>query len=397
MIIEAREDTITLRGNIRSNIWPAIQAAAALLLENHPTGIIIDCSALVKITAKGAETFADGFRYIQERNARIVVAALSPELLEIGMTVPGVRSQLPLAATVDEARASLELEEVTPERGKARLAAVVPMLGEWRSAVSHACRLAIGESTEIHLVDLIKVPRALPIGTPLPDREAAGRARLDAGKAMVAGMGFKVFGHVERVRAKSMGLVDFVKQLGADFTVVSIDQIDAANPRMDESDAMALVEAADFEVSLVKGARSEDGSHARHAIVPAVGSWNHALEHACRLTYGENSLITVVSLITVPRTEAIDAPRPDDEAAAANAAKEAVRIGKQYGVMVAHVIERVRDPIIGFMKMFDDGGIELAVVGVMRETIGDYHIAHAIAQSLLQELPCETVFLRTGQ
>ncbi|MCE5324099.1 universal stress protein [bacterium] len=397
MIIEAREDTITLRGSIKSNIWPAIQAAAALLLENHPTGIIIDCSALVKITAKGAETFADAFKYIRERNARIIVAALSPESIEIGKEVPGVRSQLPIAETVAEARASLELEELTPERGKARLAAVVPMLGLWQSAVSHACRLAVGKSIEVHLVDLIKVPRSMPIGTPLPERESEGQERLDQAKAMVSELGFKVFGHVERVRAKSTGLIEFVGRLNADYAVVSIDDSDPTVPRMDESDAMSLVEAASFEVSLVKGAVAENSAHSKHAVVPAVGSWVHALEHACRLAKGEGALITVVSLIVVPRTEPIDAPRPDAEAAAADAARESSRIGKQYGVKVEHVIERVRDPIIGFMKMFDTGKIDLTVVGIMRETVGDYHVAHAIAQSLLQEPPCETIFLRTGK
>lgn len=397
MIIEAREDTITLRGSIKNNIWPAIQAAAALLLENHPTGIIIDCSALVKITARGAETFADAFKYIQERKARIVVAALSAESLEIGKEVPGVRSQLPIAATVAEARASLELEEVTPERGKARLAAVVPMLGVWQSAVSHACRLALGQSIEVHLVDLIQVPRSVPIGTPMPDREVKGQQRLEQAKAMVSSMGLKAFAHVERVRAKSTGLVEFVKQLGADYAVVSIDDVDKTVPIIDESDAMALVEAADFEVSLVKGATSENAAHAKHAVVPAVGSWVHALEHACRLARGEGALITVMSLIVVPRTEPINAPRPDAEATASDAARETSRIGKQYGVKVEHVVERVRDPVIGFMKMFEAGKIDLAVVGIMRETIGDYHIAHAIAQSLLHEQPCETVFLRTGK
>ena len=127
MIIEAREDTVTLRGAITSNIWPAIQASAALLLENHPTGIIIDCSPLTRITPKGAETFTDAARYIQEQNARIVVAGLAPELLEIGKAVPGVRSQLPVCDTVDEARASLSLEEGEVKRGRAAVAGVAPI------------------------------------------------------------------------------------------------------------------------------------------------------------------------------------------------------------------------------------------------------------------------------
>ena len=35
MIIEAREDVVTLRGNLLENMWPAIQAAANLLLKQH--------------------------------------------------------------------------------------------------------------------------------------------------------------------------------------------------------------------------------------------------------------------------------------------------------------------------------------------------------------------------
>ncbi|MCE5199970.1 MAG: universal stress protein [Armatimonadota bacterium] len=396
MIIEAREDTIILRGEIRSNLWAAIQAAAALLLKNHPTGIIIDCTALSKITPSGAETFADAFRYIQERDARIVVAGLSPELVEIGKEVPGVRSQLPLADTVDEARASLQLEEITPVRGKARVAAVVPILGNWMSAISHAEKLATGESVEIHLVDLIKVPRTLPLGTPLPERETAGQERLERAAAAVRASGLKVFTHVERIRIESTGLVEFVKQLGADYAVVSIDRGERQDPHIEESEAMSLLEAADFEVSLVKGATSEDGVHAKHPVVPAVGAWSHALEHACKLAYGEHSVVTVVSIISVPRTEPIDAPRPDAEVAAQDAAKEAQRIARPYNVKINPVVERVRDPILGFMRLFSKYEFDLAVVGVMRETLGDYHIAHAIAQELLQELPCETVFLRTG-
>ena len=98
MIIEARDDTITLRGEVKTNIWPAIQAAAALLLENHPTGIILDGSGLTKVTVKGAETFADAFDFIVAHNARIMVVGLTEEMIEVGQAVPGVRSQLPIAA-----------------------------------------------------------------------------------------------------------------------------------------------------------------------------------------------------------------------------------------------------------------------------------------------------------
>jgi len=396
MIIEAREDTITLRGDIKANIWAAIQAAAALLLNNHPTGIIIDASAVTRVTPKGAETFADAFRYINAHNARIVVAGLSAELIEIGKQVPGVRAMLPLASTVEEARASLRLEEVTPQRGRARIAGTAPILGKWHRAVYFADKLAIGESAEIHLVDLIRVPRTLPIGSPLPERESEGQARLVEAKALVEKTGLKCFTHAEHVRTESAGLVDFANQLDADYAVVSIDKGDRSAPHIEEPEAMSLLEAATFEVSLVKGAPSMENQPAMNAVVPAVGAWSHAIEHACKLVSSENAQLTVVYPVVIPRTERIDISKPDIDAIASDIARESVRIGKHHGVKVKALVERMRDPVLGFLKMFEPNGYDLAVVGVKRETTGDYHTAHAIAQALMQELPCEVIFLRVA-
>ncbi len=395
MIIEARDDTITLRGEVKSNIWPAIQAAAALLLENHPTGIILDGSAITKITSKGAETFADAFEYIAAQNARIMVVGLSDEMLEIGRTVPGVRSQLPIASTVEEARASLELAEVTPRRGKARTASIVPILGNWHRAVYFADKLAVGENCEIHLVDLIKVPRTLPIGSPLPEREAAGQKRLEDAQELVRKTGLKSFTHVEKVRSKSQ-LDDFALRLHADSCVISLDHAGKDQPFIEESEALSLQEAASFEVSLIKGASSEATKPPAKIIVPATGAWDHAIEHACKVVRGEDAEVHVVYMIPIPRTEPLDAPRADAEAAADDAAREAARIGKKYGVRISASSERVRDPVLGFIRLVVAGGYDLAVVGVKRETTGDYHIAHATAVALLDELPCETIFLRTA-
>ncbi|MGC8863997.1 MAG: STAS domain-containing protein [Armatimonadota bacterium] len=394
MIIEAREDTITLRGEIKSNIWPAIQAAAALLLENHPAGIIIDCSGITNITSKGAETFADAIKYIISHNARIIVAELSEELLEIGKAVPAVRAQLPVAATVEQARRALSLVEVTPQRGKARVAGVAPILGNWRRAVYFADKLAIGENCEIHLVDLIRVSRTLPLETPMPERESAGQSRIEEARRLVRESGLTCFSHVERVRSESIGLLEFARRLNADFAVVSIDPGNRDSPRLEESEAMALQEAADFEVSLVKGAPEQANRPVTAAVVPAVGAWEHAVEHACKLAAGGGGLVTVIYMIQVPRSEPIDAPKPDAEAAASDCAKEATRIGRRYSVRVQPRTERVRDPIHGFMRLIGSGAFDLAVVGVRREAAVDYHTAQAIATELLQELPCETVFLR---
>lgn len=394
MIIEAREDTITLRGEVKSNIWPAIQAAAALLLENHPTGIILDCSALSKVTAKGAETFQDAFGYIAAQNARIMVVGLTEEMLAIGQSVPGFRSQLPIAATVDEARASLAISETTPHRGKARTAGVVPMLGNWRRSLYLADKLAIGESCEMHMVDLIRVPRTLPIGSPMPEREAAGQVRLAEAQGLVRKTRLKGFSHVERVRSKAQ-LDDFAKRLNANFSVISLDRPDKETPYIDEPEALALQEQAQFEVSLVKGTPSDFSRPPARVVVPALGAWDRALEHVCKLLDHEHAEVTVVYVIPVHRTEPLDTPKPDADAAAADAAKEAARIGKRYGVRTHATSERVRDTVLGFMKFVDAGGYDLAVVGVSQKLTTGSDVARSIALSLLEEQPCEVIFLKT--
>lgn len=394
MIIEARGDTITLRGEIEHNIWPAIQAAAALLLENNPNGIIIDCSGVTRITPNGAETFADAIRYITSHDAKIIVAELSPELLEIGKAVPAVRAQLPVAATVEEARTALRLAERTPHRGKARIAGVVPIVGNWRRAVFFADKLAIGENCEIHVVDLIKVPRTLPLDTPMPEREAEAQATLEEARTLIRETGLSSFVHVEHVRSEAGGLLEFATQLGADFVVASLDK-SAANPlRMEFSEAMWLAESSDFEVSLVRGSPEDAKQVIGRAVVPAVGAWQHALEHTCKLVAGMRAAVELTYLIAIPRTQPIDVPVPDAEAAAANCSKEAQRIGKRYSVNVETRIERVRDPVHGFMQIFGHRRFDLAVVGVTKTISGDYHIAHTIATELLQDVPCETIFLR---
>lgn len=398
MIIEAREDTITLRGDIKTNIWPAIQAAAALLLDNHPAGIIVDCSAVDVVTPKGAETFADAFAYISAHNARIVVAGLRPELLEVGKTVPGMRSQVPLAASVEEARASLELEELTLKRGKAEIAAVVPVVGNWQRAVYYARKFALGENCEIHLVDLLKVPRTLPLGTPLPERENEVKTRLDMGKKLVEDSGIKCFTHIERVRSESAGLIDFLSRLKADFAVISVDKGDRTEPSIEESEAMTVLEGAGCEVSLIKGAPVEKTEPVlKHIVVPVVGAWEHALEHACRIAASrETTVVSLAYLLTIPRAEPIDIAKPDEEARIHDYFSEAVSIGKKFGVAVNPDVERVRDPVLGLMKMLESNSFDLSIVGVKRTTEGDYHIARSMAIALMQEQPCETMFLRVS-
>lgn len=398
MIIEARGDTITLRGAVTTNIWAAVQAAAALLLENHPQGIVVDCSALTEFTREGAETFEDALKYIEGHDARIILAGMPPELLAVVRAVPGVRSELPVAASIEEARASLDVGEPAVRRSRGHGAAVVPMLGDWQRAVRHAARLASRENAEIHLLGLIKVPRHLPIGTPLPDEERAVQERLQAAKAIAKEAKLQSAAHVERVRSEAAGLLEFGLRLEADFAVVSLDRIGVAEPFMDESEAMTLLQAPKFEISLLKGKPPERPRGAKlNLVVPAVGEWVHALEHACELASAQDAVVTVVCLITVPRSDDIQKPMPDEEAAASTSAAEATRICKRWGVKVNPRIERVRDPVLGFARLLDFGEFDLVLVGVGGETEREYPVAYALATTLLRQPRCETVLLRIAE
>src|SRR6476469_754974 len=109
MIIEQKDDVVRLSGSLTRNQWMTIKAAANLLLTNHPEGIIVDCSHLEGISEDGAKTFLEAMRDIEAAKSRILVVSLPQQVLAVCKTVPGVRSQLPIADTIEDARASLRM------------------------------------------------------------------------------------------------------------------------------------------------------------------------------------------------------------------------------------------------------------------------------------------------
>ena len=201
MIIEAREDVVRLEGSLDKNLWPTIQAAANLLLRHHVQGIIVDGSGLTGCSPEGAKTFRDAMDYIERFRARIVVCALPEPVMDTIRAVPGVRSRLPVTATLEEARASLAL--CGPGLARATsgsrppLEILVPLLSPDgpEAATLLACRLAkadaaqaagagAGQKSRLHLTYVLEVPRHLPLSSPLPEEEGEASAALEAaGKA----------------------------------------------------------------------------------------------------------------------------------------------------------------------------------------------------------------------
>lgn len=251
MIIEAREDVVTLWGNLNENYWPALQAAANLLLKQHPTGIIIDCGNLEKASGQGVQTFVDAMNYIQKQGARILLADVPEDVMQVLRAVPGAGSQLPVAKTIEEARQSLELQGVHPTptqpTGQVLLVPVVDVL-DWEHGIVLACRLVAEPYDEVHLVYLLEVPLSQPLGAALPEAEEHAKGLLQRGRALARDCGVTAAVHVERTREVGAGILQAAKELKASVIITGVRPADgAADPRQERVLA-TLLQKAECEV-----------------------------------------------------------------------------------------------------------------------------------------------------
>lgn len=231
MIIEARNDVVALEGSLDKNLWPTIQAAANLLLRQHTQGIIIDGSGLKGCSPEGAKTFRDAMDYIERYRARIVVAQLPEPIMDVIKTVPGVRSRLPISATIEEARASLQLARTTSVQelqsgGRELQDVLVPLIhaDTPETATMLACRLtkADGQKTRIHLAYFLEVPRQLPLNAPFPEEETAAARALESAEASVRREGHIAVVHVARTRDTGEEIAQQAAALHANMIVLSI-------------------------------------------------------------------------------------------------------------------------------------------------------------------------------
>jgi anti-anti-sigma regulatory factor len=195
MIVESYEDVIVLSGGLRSNHWETIHTAVSLTLQRYPTGVIIDCSGLTECNLQGAETFRSAMEFITNADARVIVAAVSAPVLEVLKGVPDVKSQLPIAKSVDEARASLNIlndhfdnedHVVLSQKKKEhveiseRMIVVMRGIPEDAAVVDLAISLC-GRGDGLLLLFPIMVPRELPLQSPMPEEECAAAAALNQG------------------------------------------------------------------------------------------------------------------------------------------------------------------------------------------------------------------------
>ena len=231
MIVESYEDVIVLSGALRSNYWDTIHTAISLTLKRHPTGVIIDCSALTEATPQGAETFRDAMEFITGHAARIMVAAVPGKVLDVLRSVPDVRSQLPIAASVAEARRSLDLLVVAPSKKKALVASskeIVLVCLRGRSddvaALHLGSQIADTIQANITLVYVVEVPRDLPLQAPMPAQEEHAAKAIEYGKAYLTGRGIASNARLDRGRDLASAVHDVAVGIDASHVVVPLSR-----------------------------------------------------------------------------------------------------------------------------------------------------------------------------
>lgn len=254
MIVATKDDVVRLSGSLNRNQWLTIKAAANLLLKQFPEGIAIDCSELSEITEEGAKTFLDATRDIQGAGARIMVCHLPENVISVLRGVPGVRSQLPIAASLEEARASLKLAQEATSVGTEGMGAESPVLLlplmpeiDVPHAVDLACRMSAAMGTRLHVVYLLEVARYLPLGTPLIEEEARANETISMALRSAKQHNVPISHFLERVRDADDGVFQAIKSHRAKTVVFGAFTTNEADERF-YSIAARLLRRAPCEV-----------------------------------------------------------------------------------------------------------------------------------------------------
>lgn len=232
MIVESYEDVIVLSGDMRSNQWETVHTAISLMLKRHPSGVVLDCAGLGHVTSEGAETFRDAMDFIKRhQDARIIVAAVPDAVMEVLKGVPEVRSQLPIAPTVADAKRSIDLlvhhdDEHEPGAKKKKKPTVSDnarnlvvclytgtSLEEDDAAMAVASEIADSRETRIHFVCALVVPRELPLDAPLPKSEESAMHAVGRAKSFFDDRGLVHDDRVERARDVASALVNVVEEI----------------------------------------------------------------------------------------------------------------------------------------------------------------------------------------
>ena len=89
-------------------------------------------------------------------------------------------------------------------------------------AIELACRLGLEQKAEIVVVNVVEVPRTLPLEAPLPQAEEKSQEALQRGKEIVELHHLTPLILAERAREASEGIIRAAKEQGADLVVLGL-------------------------------------------------------------------------------------------------------------------------------------------------------------------------------
>ena len=101
---------------------------------------------------------------------------------------------------------------------------LVPTSGNLYSerGIELACRLGEEQKAEIYLINVLEVPRTLPLEAPMPEVEARAEGIIKEGEAIVILRGLQVKGEVRRGRVAGEEIIRAAKDWDADLIVMGI-------------------------------------------------------------------------------------------------------------------------------------------------------------------------------
>jgi len=388
MIIHVKGDVIEVKGVLIENHWVALRSAVCLLLDRHPSGVIIDGSGLTEVNEAGIHTFVDAASYIQAQNARVVISGLPNEILEKIRNIPGARSQLSLAASIEEARASLAVggAEAVPE-SKRRPVVLVPLLGDWHRAIEYAAH-HVNHKADMHLLYVIEVPRAQPLGVPLPEKEAAATKILTDAESLLSGSGITVRRMTTRARFPVEGVGKFAADTSPRLVLTAYTKDRMERDVIGQSVLTTLCSESPGE-SAVFCVETEKRQCKNTIIVPILGAWTRAAQFAAVHAAATRSEIHFVYIIQVSRIQPLDIPLPEAEKDAEQALADAERMTKRSGVVIRKSTVRARSIAEGTAKFAVDNSPRLVVVAYYKAEMIDLGASYSMVEALCHEAPCD--------
>jgi anti-anti-sigma regulatory factor len=390
MIIEARKSRITLSGAMERSHWKTIRAAAQLLLEHSPVGIVVDCRQVGKMTPEGVTTFEQGISEVTAQGHKIIFAGLPPDLRQTVGKIPGLRSEMILIDTVEEAERILGIETRYTERpvGTGELNVVV--MGEnliENPAITLACLLAKRRLTRLHITHMVEVPHFLPLSASTSEVEEVGRA-LDSARSFAQTLGFPPTVEIAHVRTLEAGLDGVMSDLCPNAVFLAV-------PRGETQILSRLTQIGmDLHILLGEGALTHHKADKRPLSILLPVHENLDTERTVTLVSRLSALkekeVILCALVEVPRALALAVPA--SEAVIASAALE--KISKRLrNNRVKHqiMIQPVRDFALGLKNLAKTLSPDLTILDPITAAEGE-----KIAAAVLPGIGCDLLWLTRG-